>query len=194
MGNELNAINETDIQQSLTRALGLRDRVPVPVLSPELSAVIIAGNLTSQPPFDKKRVAGAGVGITSGVGSPVMLQFRNPADSGTTARVSFMCFGSTLSQEIIFTLGPLIAGATIADRSWLNTFVPGIPVCHLAAGSAIARPIFFRSNIQIQSLPYTYDQPVIVGPGFSIQVETIATNVTGFFSVVWEEFLDTPTK
>jgi len=194
MGNELNAINETDIQQSLTRSLGLRDRVPVPVLAPELQAVILAADLTTAPPFDKKRLAGAGTSLTSGGASIATIQFRNPVGSGVIARLTWLGYASLVGQDMFASIGPLLAGPTVQDGVWLNTSLPGIPGCHLAAGSTRISGIFWRANFALQGYPALYSNPIIVTPGFSVQVETIQLGQTIQVSAAWEEFLETPTK
>ena len=194
MGNELNAINETDVQQSLTRAFGLRDRVPCPTLAPELQAVVLAADLTSSPPFDKKRVAGVGTSLTSGGGSAAVVQWRNPAGSGVIARLSWLSVSSLVGQDVFATIGPIIAGAQIAPAVWLNTSLPGVPACDLAAGSPRAVQAFWRVNFALQGYPGAYPNPIILTPGFSVQFETIQLGQTIQLSWAWEEFPETPTR
>lgn len=194
MGIELNAINDADVQQSLTRAFGLRDRVPVPTLAPELQAVVLAADLTISPPFDRKRIAAGATTLTSGGASAAFVQLRNPATSGVVARVTEIWSSSTVAQEFVYTIAPITAGAVVASGTWINSALPGIPACELAAGAAVARPVFWRQNIPLQGLPVRYNNPIILTPGFSIMVETIALAATIQVSFGWEEFLDTPVK
>lgn len=167
-------------------------------LAPEISATFTLENERPEWEFLKgaKLMSLASVvPAVGGVQSAVRL--RNPAGSGVVAVFSLFIIGVQTSTGVDFSLGPETAGvdlATVIGTTPRDTRQPGFAA---APGSAL---IASRGNVNpggfnfvelamndLQQRPYTVASPVVLTPGFQLNIFSVQVNISLTFTMHWLE-------
>lgn len=189
---QYNLIQRPDLNDRLVRALGIRERAPASVLSPEVMPVILLEDLTTSSPFERSltRQAGGFINIGPVGGQYSHLALYNPAGSGTVARLDHVAAWTGATSSIYLGAYPAAPPAGTGSRFFADPRFGGSPTCQLRNGTTgvlSTLPQYAAGTIASTTVQFD-DLGMIVPPGFLVAVSVAAVNVQLSAAFQWVEF------
>lgn len=193
-----NQIQRPDLLQRLTKRLGLNERAPVSTLQPELQAVVLLEDLSTQSPFVQPtgRLASATGLATAVVGQFSQFELENPAGSGIVAVVRRIMFDVNPAGTLDYGFrdpggGNLVSSTT---RAWWDQRLGGLPTCVPRYGANAVNFVNPRlgwfakqSGLETSIIP---GLEIVVDQGRVFRASLRMTGVQLDFTVEWQEFTE----
>jgi hypothetical protein len=182
-------------EQLLTRRFNVLGGAPSPQLTPEITPVYAFLEQAQDQALMAVKLCTASLSQAAVAAKRGVLQLRNPTGSGIVAVVTRVAAFHTDAgaQTQSFAVGlvpgdlanlPAAGGITVRDTRWT-----GAPTCRFTSDASPAT--ILNANLALQNTSQNqqleYLQPVVLSPGFSLQMSLGANNIVYAGSVAWAE-------
>jgi hypothetical protein len=187
--------------QLLTRKFGLTGGAPSPQLTPEIAPVYAIPHLPEDSLPSGVILAGGYIASPATAVKQSVVQLGNPTGSNLLVVVEFiegviLAATSTLRLGIVqnaaLAVLPAAGGVTYRDtRTRTNggayTRLPTAQLTADASPPTIVVQNLLYAYVTAAGLPMTYEQPLVLAPGWAVQIvnETVNATLLGMFS--WRE-------
>lgn len=190
-----NQIQRADLQQRLMRGLGIQERSPAPVLAPDVQAVVLLEDFTTQSPYvaPTGRHACAAGQVSAVAAQFCQFELINPAGTGVVGVAKKIYFSTNASA--LMSWGFRVPGeadlVSTTTRLWTDQRLGGFPTLQVrysarntigAFALGIARAS--ATDALVVELP-----DVVLEPGQVLRCQCLSLNVPVDFTLEWEEWI-----
>lgn len=190
-----NQIQRADLQQRLMRGLGIQERSPAPVLSPDVQAVVLLEDFTTQSPYvaPTGRHACAFGQVAAVAAQFTQFELINPTGTGVVGVGKKLIFSTNASALMAW--GFRIDGApdlvSSTTRQWTDQRLGGFPTLTVKYSARAAIEAFNLGIARCSSVDALQIQlpDVVLEPGRVLRCQCLSLNVPLDFSIEWEEWI-----